>query len=274
MRHSGLALATTLALAATTAAQQAPPRLPAGSAAPAAAAPAAPLDPVLEGHLRRWEQEMQRFQTLSLRLSRVDMDKALRAESKFSGVACFMKTGSGPTARNMALVELKPEGSLEVAEKFICTGTYFYLFNPQSKEIQARELPRSGPGGVSDDNFLAMFGLRADEAGRRYNLKLHKPDDPNYVYIEIEPRFQRDREEFEAARIVLNRTNYVPRQIWYRAPDKKEVLWDIPPQTVRLNERLDQRLFDQPATPPGWKLVKVRPETDAQPRTIRNSSNP
>ena len=103
----------------------------------------------------------------------------------------------------------RAKASNDISEKFVCTGTYFYLFNPEQKEIQARELPRPTPGAMPDDNFLGMFGLRVEDAKRRYNLKLAKQDD-FYIYIDILPRFRRDQAEFEWARIVLNKSNFVP----------------------------------------------------------------
>jgi TIGR03009 family protein len=271
MRLSGLALVASLALAAASVAQDAPPRL-SSSPAPPAAAPT-PADPVLDGVLRRWEQEMQRFQTLALKLSRIDEDKTLHIVTKYTGFAYFMKTGSGPTARNLVLLQTSREGSNEIAEKFVCTGTFFYLFNPSTKEIQARELPRGGPGAMADDNVLGMFGVRAEEARRRYNLKLTKQDD-YYIYIEIVPRFRRDQEEFKWARIVLDKRNFLPRQLQYLQPNNDQVVWDFPDKDVQVNVKMDQRWFDRPETPKGWKFVTIRPDADAPPKIYRNSGTP
>ena len=43
---------------------------------------------------------------------------------------------------------------------------------------------------------------------------------------------------------------------------------------VRINAKMDQRWFDQPATPDGWKFKKIAPDADAPPKIIRNSGNP
>jgi TIGR03009 family protein len=269
MRLTGLALAASLALTAAAAAQQNPPRLPA--VAPPADTPAAPPtapDPVLDGFLKRWEREMQGFKTLYVQINRVEKDTVLKSVAKYTGTAYFMKDGTGPNARSLALLQTSREGSNEMFERFICTGTYFYLFNPQQKEIQAVELRRPGAGGMPDDNFLGMFGLRVDEAKRRYNISLEKQDD-NYIYLKILPRFRRDQEEFEWSRIVLNKSNFLPRQLTYLQPNKTEVVWDFP--NAQLNVKMDQRWFDKPATPPGWKFTKI---DDTQPKIIRNSGTP
>jgi TIGR03009 family protein len=273
MRLSGLALAAALALAASAAAQQqAPPQLPRASAAPVTSAPQpASIDPALEGYLRRWEQEMQRYRTLQLDFQRIDEDKTLRSVTKYNGNAYFMKTGTGPTARNLVLLQTALEGSKEIAEKYVCSGTYFYMFNRDAKEVVARELPKAAPGAMPDDNFLGMFGLRSEEAKRRYDLKLGAQDD-KFIYINIRPRLRRDQEEFEMARIVLTKDTFVPRQLWYRQPNKTEVVWDI--QRTQVDGKMDQRWFDQPATPAGWKFRKIAADADAPPKIIRNSGNP
>jgi TIGR03009 family protein len=274
MRPFGLALAGALAVAAAAPAQQSPPRLP---AAPAPAAPApTPSDPALDGYLQRWEQEMRNFQTLALTLERIDKDNVTQSVTKFAGNAYFMKAGSGPSARNLVLLEtyrVAPNGAKELAEKFVCTGTFFYLLSPSTKEVQARELPRGGPGAMPDDNFLGMFGLRAAEAKRRYVLKKLN-EDQYYVYVGVQPRFPRDMAEFEQARVVLDKRTFLPVQIWYRSPNKSESAWNMPPAQAQKNARLRQDMFDKPETPKGWKFVKVNPDADAQPTVIRNSGAP
>jgi TIGR03009 family protein len=271
MCRSGLALAASVLLAAVAAAQQAPPQLPTGSAPAAPAIQAPPANPELDGYLKSWEKEMQNFRTLALKLARIDEDKVLRSVTQYDGIAYFMKTGSGASARNLILLQTSPKGSNELADKFVCSGTYLYYFDRGAREVQARELPRSRPGAMPDDNFLGMFGLRADEAKQRYSLTLTKTD-KDFIYIDILPRFARDKEDFERAQIVLNKANFVPRRLWYRQPNKTEVSWDILNHTV--NGVMNQRWFDKPETPPGWKFRTVAPDADAMPRTIRNSGAP
>jgi TIGR03009 family protein len=275
MRLSGLALAAALLLAAAATAQQPPPQLSGAPTPPPAVTPAAPADPALDAHLRRWEQEAQKFQTLALGLEQVHKDNAVGVVNQYTGMAYFMKTGTGANARNMVLLETygkDARGNKVLAEKFVCTGNFFYLFNSQAKEIQAHELPRSAPGAMPDDNFLGMFGLRAEEAKRRYNITFQN-EDATYIYIGIKPRFPRDKAEFVEARVVLNKSTFLPVQLWYKQPNNSEVVWSI--RSAFVNKPMKQEWFDKPEPPPGWKFVKVAPEADAVPtRTFRNSGTP
>ena len=71
---------------------------------------------------------------------------------------------------------------------------------PQNKEILAYQVPPPKPGQVADDNcFSLLFGMKAEEAKRRYVLQLDRPEDPYYYYINILPRFRGRRRRTSSA---------------------------------------------------------------------------
>jgi TIGR03009 family protein len=215
---------------------------------------------------------MQKVQTLQAQLARIDKDKTFNTATKLVGYAAYRKAGSGPSTLNLAMLEMRPEGKQEVREKYVCTGTFLYQFLPEEKQIKVFELPKPRPGQVAEDNFLSfMFGMKADEARRRYELRLAK-EDQYYIYVDILPRFPNDRADFQRARLVLNKSNFLPRQLWFEHPNGNEVVWDIP--RIQSGADLDRRLFDPPQAPPGWRVVNVprQAEAPAQPRVIRERS--
>jgi TIGR03009 family protein len=220
---------------------------------PPAAASAAPTK--LDGYLLRWEQEMKKINTLSAAIARIDKDKSFGSATKYTGAAHYMKAGNGPTTLNLALLELKQDGKTEIADKVICTGTYLYQFFPPQKEIRAYEMPKPKPGQVADDGFLGlMFGMKADEAKRRFSLSLYK-EDAHYIYVDILPRHPADKSDFSRARLVLNKDSFLPRQLWFEHANGNEVTWDIP--SLKAGVPLERRAFDAPPVPAGWKLVPV-----------------
>src|SRR5258708_37587035 len=91
-----------------------------GAAASAQTSPApkttTPNDKQLDVYLASWEKAMRGVKTLSAQLNRVDKDKVLTNTSKYSGFAYYMKSGDGPSALNLAALELKPEGKKEFSE--------------------------------------------------------------------------------------------------------------------------------------------------------------
>ena len=174
MRYSWLTLAGALLVGVPAGAQQPPPAPPAP----------ATLDPAhnrLDALLMRWAEEMRNIKTLDAQCIRMTKDKTFQDLDIFEGRAKFM-------APNMALLEMQKKGKADAFEKYVCTGTFLYEYVPQNKVIRVHELPPNKSGQVSDDNFLSfLFGMKAEDAKQRYDLKLTKEDE-NWIYLEILPR--------------------------------------------------------------------------------------
>jgi TIGR03009 family protein len=163
------------------------------------------------------------------------------------------------------MLEMQKRGKPEAFEKYICTGTFLYEYVPQNKVIRVHEMPPPKPGQVADDNFLSfLFGMKADEARRRYDLRLVK-EDQWYIYIEIFPRLQQDKADFQRARLVLNNQTFLPRELWFEQPNGNEVKWDIP--KVEAGVALNRSDFTSPSVPPGWNLVRMPKANEVAPRS-------
>ena len=259
MRRVALILSALL-LTCVSAPGQTPP-------APPVATPS-PADQKLDQYLQRWEQEMQKIQTLYAQLIRIEKDTTFNTTQKYVGAARYMKSGTGPSTLNLATLEMSRENQREIAEKFVCTGTFLYQFSPAKREIHAIELPRREGGQVADDNFLTLlFGVKAAEARRRYDLKLSK-EDQYYIYVDVKARNEQDKADFQRARIVLNKDTFLPRQLWFEQPNGSEVTWDIP--AIQNGVRLNRADFDAPTPPRDWKLIQ-EPRTTGAPRAIRSN---
>jgi TIGR03009 family protein len=245
MRSYGLVLAV-LALASLPASAQQAPQTP--------AAPPAADTKALDQHLAKWEAALKTVETIGAEVTRIDKDPVYENVQQLTGTAYYMKVGSGRTAQNLARLELKLKGQQEPKEKFICTGTYIYSFMPEQKEIRYYELPKPKEGQAPEENNLLslLFGMKAEEAKKRYELKLAK-EDTYYIYVDITPLSAADKADFQRARLVLNKSNYLPRQLWFEHANRSEVMWDIP--NLQVGMALDRRAFDAPQAPTGWKIV-------------------
>jgi TIGR03009 family protein len=253
MRHFRLALIGVFAIGSFLHAQQ-----PAQT--PAAPAPDSRLDPLL----MQWEAKMKTIDTLSAEIVREQIDNVFRSRVIFEGKAKYMKP-------NLASLDLHRRDKANVIEKYICTGTYLYEYNQASNEIRFHELPPPKPGQVSDDNFLSfLFGMKAEEAKRRYDLRLIH-EDANYYYLEVFPRFPADKADFQKARLALTKKTMLPRLLTFDEPNGNRVSWDIP--VLESGVRLDRKEFTSPALPAGWKYVRMPSErTENQqpaPRVVR-----
>jgi TIGR03009 family protein len=257
MRYSWLALGSLLLWQTAGWAQQSPTQpaktqplqtqpvqVPQTPPAAAALPPQPALDPAhnpLDAFLINWEASMKKVDSLlAENCSRTEDNKTFQVVKVYVGKAEYVKP-------NLAMLEMYQKNKPEEFEKFVLTGTTLYVYKPQQKEIQSQELPASG------DNFLSfLFGMKAEDAKRRYDLKLAK-DDQWYVYIDIGPRLDQDKADFRRARMVLNKDNFMVRQLWFEQANSDTVTWDFPKITV--GARLNPTDFAKPTPPQGWKLV-------------------
>jgi TIGR03009 family protein len=180
-----------------------------------------------------------------------------------------MKAQAGQRLVNLAMLELQRKDKPEQFEKILCNGSALYQWNPTDKEIRMQPLPQPKPGQVADDGPMQfLLGMKAEEARRRYDLKLSKTDQ-FYFYIDVLPRFDQDKADFQQARLVLNRDSFLPRQLWFKQPNGNTVTWDIP--KIESGASLNVRDFDTPTPPPGWKIAQPVAQNPAppQPRVIR-----
>lgn len=256
MRLGIYTLAACLLAASTSVAQQNQPAAPA-------------LDPAnnkLDALLLRWEKEMKNIQTLQVQATRTTVNKTFGNTVIFQGGAKYMKP-------DLALMEMQQKDKPGIFEKYVITGTFLYDFAPAQKLVRIYELPPTRPGAPpGEDNILSfLFGMKAEEAKRRYDLKLVK-EDQWYIYVEVLPKLPSDKADFQKARLVLNQSNFLPRELWFEQPNGDEVKWDLPKADV--NPKLSRTDFLQPQLPPGWtsqRMPKVQSSNtnSLPPRVIR-----
>ena len=265
MRYSWLTVAGLLLAGAATHAQT-PSTTGTGTTPPAVPA----LDPAhnrLDALLLRWEREMGNIKTLETQCIRTTKDKTFGDTDVFEGFAKYLKP-------SMALLKLDKKGKPGVFEEYICNGRYLYEFRPLDKVIRIHELPPPKSGQLVEDSFLTfLFGMRADEARRRYDLKLTKEDE-NWTYIQVVPRLPADKADFQRAELVLSSKTFMPRRLWFEQPNGNEITWELP-AIDSSGAHVTANDFGKPAVPTGWKMElapqpgQAAPRKDLPPRVIR-----
>ncbi len=254
-------LSTGLAIGSTLFASQLMGQGPGGAGAagqggvPGQPGPAGPgVNPRLDLYLNNWEQAMTKINSLEARLKLIEVDKVFGNKSTSLGIAKYTKVGAQGAQNSLALLELvKEQKPTELDKKYICTGTYLYEILPATKQIKAHEMPKPKPGQVGDDNFLLfLFGMKAQEIKRRYNITLSREDD-HYGYFDILPINASDRADFQKAQLVLGRQNALPRRVWFVRPNGDETLWDL--EKIDTNANVAPAEFQAPQLPQGWTSV-------------------
>jgi TIGR03009 family protein len=243
--------------------------------------PAQPLAPAgqvksIDQHLATWETRMKEISSLEMNpIERVDKDVTFKMVNQWQGAAMYSKP-------NLASLWLKRKDKQELWEKWICSGAAIYQYVPTEKKIVIHQMPAKKDGAVSDENFLGfMFGMKAEDAKKRYDLQISKDkdgkskeNDPYYVYIDIKPREERDKADFEMARLVLHKDSYLPRQLWFRHPNGDETTWNI--LQAKSGVAIPRKEFMAPEAPKGWSMVQGMKPSEAkandpksQPRIVR-----
>jgi len=238
MRYFALAQAGLLLALTVVVAQQPPAATP-------------PLDPSrnrLDALLLKWQDTMQKIDTLAAKCERSTLDKAFNNVDIFVGSARYMRP-------DMADLHMAKKNKPEVYERFLCTGTFLYEFAPATKEVRVHQLPPRKAGQIADDNFLSfLFGMKAEEAKRRYDLQLEK-EDQYWIYLRIFPRYQADKADFKEAQLVLAAPTFLPRRLWFQQPNGNEVTWEI--TEIDPKARLNRNDFVMQNLQQGWKLVQA-----------------
>lgn len=224
--------------------------------------PMAPITPqeaaALDQILRGWEKAMTDLRSFATVVDRESLDKALQARDKYQGYALFLKAATKDDHGRACLV-LQKEKKAEVFEKYICTGTYLYEYLPAQKVIRVHDLPEKKKG-VQQESFLSfLFGMGADEAKARYEMRpvtpaKNDPTAPYYHYLRIKPKTAADKNDFTEARLSLYKSNNLPAQIWYLQPNGNEITWTF--TKVQVDKQISLDYF-QPTQEKDWRVERA-----------------
>jgi TIGR03009 family protein len=207
--------------------------------------------------LAQWEQAMNAMNSVETDCTRTTIKRAFKSVEKYNGKAKFLKSNI-PNQSCRASLELYKEGRQEVFDKIICTGTFIHFYDSSNKVIKIYDQPQ-GQGQLNDNNFLDfLFGMKAGEAIKRYEIVYMPPTDKWYHYLRILPKTEKDKQAFKEARVALNVSNFLPRQLLFVQPNDDEVTWDFPRMTP--NAVVQPQDFVVPEPPTGWQRKRILPE--------------
>ncbi len=224
-------------------------------------APAPTKEQMLDYVLRAWEQSMTQLNSFALDVRRTTTDKTFGGVEAYDGWAKFLKSGGGQPSR--ALLYMEKKGDKTKYEKFLYTGTYLYEYVPATKVLRVHDVPqpKAGQPGIEDNILGLLFGMKADDAKRRYQMTWvpdPKHNNKFYHYLQILPRTPQDKADFTEARLVLTAGTFLPRQVWYHQPNGNEVTWDF--DKVNVNVKIALDTFAPPQTlEKGWRVERIQP---------------
>jgi TIGR03009 family protein len=175
-------------------------------------APAAP-DPKVVAHFKAWETKMAGLQNLYTTCEVTREEAILRKKKQFTGSVVVMKP-------NLARMRIEAANDPKDYEAYLCDGKSIYVYDGSKKVVTQHVIPAGAVGGGGDNLLMDFMSgkLTADDAFRRFDIKLLTPakPDPNYIFFEIKPRFPRDKQDFETLKLVLFSPE-LPKELQYLA---------------------------------------------------------
>ncbi len=208
--------------------------------------------------LRGWEKSMTDLRSFITKIDRESLDKALQAKDQYKGFAIFLKANVKDD-QSRARLELAKVSNPAVFEKYICTGTYLYEYAPAQKVVRVHDMPQSKKGGQQESFLSFLFGMGAEQAKARYDMRpvFSKTPDPYYHYIRIKPKMAADKNDFAEAQLSLYKANNLPARIWYLQPNGNETTWNF--TELQVDRDIPLTLF-QPDMPKDWRVERVQPK--------------
>jgi TIGR03009 family protein len=244
------------------------PVTPGGAAgAPGGPGGAVPFNPAtdrLDYLLSQWELKMRGATAVGATVKRTDTDAVNKQQVQvWEGKAFYMRP-------DRVRIQLNLNSNKNEFEYILLSGNNLYEYRSQAKKLTIHQLPPPAAGQVADENQLGiLFGMKAIEAKRRYEIRLVK-EDQWWIYLEILPRTADDRADFTKARLILYAPTFLPRQMWFEQPSGNQVTWEIPEIDTTLNLKPDDFRAWQP--PQGWQIETIKqgpPGQPTQPRVVR-----
>lgn len=156
----------------------------------------------------------------------------------------------------------------ERAEQWICDGKAIFEFDYKNKTMVEHRLPPELQGkAISDGPLPFVFGTDAQKLKQRYFMRIITPDDADgEIWIEAQPRYQRDAADFSRVEIILKTNGLLPYAIQIIAPNKKDrTAYQFDNPVVNQRFRIFGGNWAHPSVPFGWKtVVEEAPRLPAQ----------
>lgn len=182
-----------------------------------------PVSPELQKVLENWEKESSKILWLSGDHERIQYDNTFFVESRSSGRFVYEAPDKGRYEFEGAKISKddvsKKQGpdkkpyKLQAgpSERWICTGKEVIKINDVDKTFDVVEIPEDQRGEkIMEGPLPFLFGMKAEQAKKRYQLQLlNKPDDSR-IWIYVVPRFDQDKRNYREATIILDPKSFHP----------------------------------------------------------------
>ncbi|ADG69356.1 hypothetical protein Plim_3543 [Planctopirus limnophila DSM 3776] len=232
--------------------------------------------------MQDWEYNSARIQTLTGKHSRIVYNVVFETERRSTGQFFYEQPDQGridmkgvePT-RDAVSRRVGASGKpfrieADKQERWICTGQEVLQINDTEKTYEIYPLPPNMQGqNIINGPLPFLFGMKVDEARRRFSLTLLAAND-KLAKIEVIPRLQMDANNYKRAEIMLDLKSFLPSAVKLIDPagtlETVYVFSDLQPNQAGIRAAMANLWGRDPFKPAlnGYKMVQVAPKVDAE----------
>jgi hypothetical protein len=220
--------------------------------------------PRIDRVLARWEALASARKTIDVRFTREDHSRVWNDRTEYDGRLILKDAET-------AAVDLMKRGDPPVlVERLVWTGSELRYFDAKRKQIWFFARPRDIPPKLPDSIGLPfLFGRKAAELKRDYDIRLMKEDEKSYLIRfdakdvvaspsplkgDLFARMAWSMPTFHAVHVELDKETLLPRQVLLVDPNGKDTQ-TYRVTAIRLDEPVREDIFQARAVK-GWKVVE------------------
>jgi TIGR03009 family protein len=212
------------------------------------------VSPELDAILRAWERNTANIKTLSGEHVRFEYNDVFGVEKYSKGKFFFEAPDKGridiegvPPKPGQVGKKKNPENGqpflVEAGQDqmWVCDGKKITVVDPSQKQFEVLPIPPEMQGNnIVRSPLPFLFGLKAEEAKQRFEIKLLR-DTPTDAWLEIIPRLKTDSQNYQVAKIILSKETFVPSAVNLIDPSGSiQTTYLFDKSTLRINQ-------------PGWR---------------------
>ncbi len=226
------------------------------------------LDELLKG----FEQMSRSTRDFHCEFQRTTKDAVFQKEHVESGKAWGIK----PYIGRLDLFDGQARSQV-----FVYTGQALYQYDFKNKQQIVHLLPEHDAGNQAVPGPLSfVYGMTAAEAKRRFDMTLVQEfmrKNTKYAEIHVLPLTEFDQREFKLAKLVIDATTFLPKEILVVEPNGNQQHWDLALIKTNLTPPLRAEQFGPLKNlPKDWRTVTNRfgEPADAPKADLRKPKGP
>jgi TIGR03009 family protein len=233
------------------------------------------ISPELEKILKNWELTTSGFKKMTAEFSRFKYDKTFEVEWRAEGKVAYEAPDKGNYVLNGVTIEKGDVSKKKSAkdgtpytlkssdsERWVCTGKEVIKINEKDKTDEKLPIPPDSQGeNIMDGPLPFLFGMKADQAKRRYKLSLNKNTSKEEIWLDVIPRWQNDAANWSSAVVIIYAKTFQPKAVKLVDPTGAESVHLF--KNIEINPK--RGFFSDPFKPNLWGFKQVLNDKPSAP---------